>query len=170
HDLISLLCAAIACPAFAPNDKRRFQLDTPRIGPGSFNSADWRRGCGVGFARRFIDHGPGEIGDAGKAALGAPLFEPVDDGDDARWIAENEIADHDRARAGEHVFDHILDLDDAAAADDRDLHRLGALIDHAHDDRLDARSREAAELVADRRPETVDVDLEAENGVRHHQR
>src|SRR5262249_58901528 len=120
-------------------------------------AADGGRSCGVGFTRRFVDHGAGEIGDAGKAALGAPLFEPVDDGDDARRITENEIPDHDRACAGKHVFDHILDLDDAAAADDRNLHRLGALIDHAHDDRLDARSRETAELVADRGPETVDV-------------
>src|SRR5258708_34254827 len=133
-------------------------------------SADRRRGCGVGFARRLVDHGAGEIGDASKAALGAPLFEPVDDRDDAGRIAENEIADHYRARAREHVFDHILDLDDAAAADDRNLHRFRALIDHAHDDRLDAGTRESAELVADRGPETVDVDLEAENGVRHHER
>ena len=85
-------------------------------------------------------------------------------------IAEDEIADHHRARAGEHVFDDVLDLDDAAAADDRDLHRLGALIDHAHDDRLDAGPREPAELVADRRPERVGVDLEAEDGVRDDQR
>src|SRR2546428_10656966 len=69
-------------------------------------SADGRRGCGVGFARRFVDHGAGEIGDTGKAALGAPRFEPVDDGDDARRIAENELAVHDSARAGARLFDH----------------------------------------------------------------
>src|SRR5689334_15638917 len=52
---------------------------------------DRRCGRGVGLARRLVDHGAGKIGDAGKTASGAPLFQPLDDRDDARWIAENEV-------------------------------------------------------------------------------
>src|SRR5262245_21047090 len=56
--------------------------------------ADRRCRRGVGLARRFVDHGAGEIGDAGKTAPGAPLFQTLDDRDDARGIAENKVADH----------------------------------------------------------------------------
>ena len=112
--------------------------------------------------RRLVeDHRAGEVGDAGEAAPFAPLFQPVDDRDHAGRIAEGEIADHHRAGAGQHVLDHVLDLDDAAAADDRDLHRLRALVDHAQDDRLDAGPGKSAVAVADRWPEGLGVDLEA---------
>src|SRR5580658_3161744 len=57
-----------------------------------------RRGCRrKGLHRRLVDHGAGEIGDTGKAALGAPVRKSVDDRDHAARIAEGEIADHHRA-------------------------------------------------------------------------
>src|SRR6478735_536216 len=39
-------------------------------------STDRGRSGGVGFPWRFVDHGAGEIGDPGKAALRAPLLQP----------------------------------------------------------------------------------------------
>ena len=47
---------------------------------------------------------------------------------------------------------------DAAHADDRDLHRLAALVDHAHRDRPDGRPAQAADAVRDLRPPRLDVD------------
>src|SRR6476659_4349465 len=35
---------------------------------------DRRCGRGVDLARRFVDHGAGEVGDAGKTSPAAPLF------------------------------------------------------------------------------------------------
>src|SRR6516164_807783 len=125
---------------------------------------------GVGFPRRLIDHRAGEVAHACEAALRAPLLQPIENGDQAGRIAEDQIADHHRACAGEHVLDHIFYLDNAPAADDRDLHGLGALIHHPHNDWLDARAREAAELVADRGAESIGIDLEPENSVRHNER
>src|SRR5215469_16832755 len=110
------------------------------------------------------------IGAAGEAALGAPLLEIFDDRNHAGRIAESEITDHHRTGAGQHIFDDIFDFDDAAATDDWDLHGLGALIDHAHDDRLYSRAGQSAEFVADRRPERVGIDLKPENGVRNDKR
>src|SRR5262245_34653188 len=40
-------------------------------------SPDRRGRGGVGLARRFVDHGAGKIGDAGEAAPGTPLLEPL---------------------------------------------------------------------------------------------
>ena len=105
-----------------------------------------------------------------KPRLAHHCFKPIDDSDHAGGIAEGQIADHHRSGAGQHIFHRVLDLDDAAAADDRDFHRLGALMHHAHDDRLDARSRQAAELVADRRAERVGVDLQSQDRIGHDQR
>src|SRR5262252_6686297 len=50
-------------------------------------SPDRRGGGGEGLPRLLEDHGAGEVGDAGEAALGAPRFQPVDDGDHAGRIA-----------------------------------------------------------------------------------
>src|SRR5262245_46328478 len=78
---------------------------------------DRRGGGGKSLTRPLVDHGAGEVGDAGEAAFRTPCLQSVDDGDHAGWIAEREVADHDRAGAGQHVFHHVLDLDNAAAAD-----------------------------------------------------
>src|SRR5438552_17351075 len=90
------------------------------------------------------EHRTGQLGDALEAASLAPFLQPVDDGDHPRGIAEAEIADLDRSRAGKQVLDHVLDLHDATAADDRDLHALRALVDHAQDDGLQGRPRDPA--------------------------
>src|SRR6185436_11590485 len=71
----------------------------------------------VSVARRVRDHRAGQVRDALEAASRAPFLEPVDEGDHRGGIAEVEIADLDRARAGEQVLDDILDLHDPAAAD-----------------------------------------------------
>src|SRR5437764_915285 len=130
-------------------------------------SADADHAGFVRIARRMMEHRAGELGNAPDALLCAPFLQPLDQADHRRWVAEVSEAHFDRARAGEQVFDHILDLHDAAAADDRNLHRLRALVDHAQDDRLDAGTRDAAIALADARAARLDVDLEPEDGVRH---
>src|SRR6185295_4045402 len=79
-------------------------------------------------------------------------------------------ADFQRGRAGEEVFDHVVDLHDAAAADDRDLHAPGALVHHAQHDRLHPRPRDAAVSLADARAPGFDIDLQAEDGIRNRDR
>src|SRR5713101_1057800 len=104
--------------SMAPSRTCRCQSSGLRMVMRVVISPDRCRGGGEGFPRRLVDHRAGEVGDAGKAAFCTPLLQALDDGDQARRIAEDEIADHDRAGAGQQVFDDVLDLDDAAAADD----------------------------------------------------
>ena len=54
---------------------------------------------------------------------------------------------------------------DAAHADDRNLHRLPAFVDHAHGDRPDRRSAQSAEHVGDLRPPRLDVDRQRQERV-----
>src|ERR1700760_3752600 len=77
------------------------------------SAADRRRRGGEGLHRLIVDHCAGEVGDAGKAALAAPVLEAVEDRDHARRIAEDDVSHHHRACAGAHVFDDVLALDDA---------------------------------------------------------
>src|ERR1041385_6356631 len=88
----------------------------------------------VGVARRMIEHRAGEVGDAGDAFFRAPFLQSLDQRDHRRRVAETGEADFHRGRAGEEVFDHVVDLHDAAAADDRDLHAPGALVHHERED------------------------------------
>src|SRR5262245_2284158 len=96
-----------------------------------------------------------QLGDFLDAALVAPRFEVVDDGDQRGGIAERGIADADGGSAREHVFHHVLGLGHAADADDRNFDGLRHLVDHPQHDRLQRRRDQAAELVAERRPEIV---------------
>src|SRR5262249_60466556 len=106
------------------------------------------------------------VGDAVESARLAPFCESVDDPDHAGGIAEIEVADLHGARAREEVLDDVLRLHDAAAADDRDLHALRALMDHAQDDGLDSRPRDSAVALPDAGAERLGVDLEAQYRVR----
>src|SRR5712691_12987566 len=48
-----------------------------------------RRGSGdERVGRLVVDHRAGQVGDARKSTLGAPLLEPVDDREHAGWVAE----------------------------------------------------------------------------------
>src|SRR5438094_9476594 len=118
-------------------------------------SADAYHAGLVSVARRMIEHRAGELGDALDALLGAPFLQSFDQPDHRRRIAEVGEAHLHRGGAGEQVFNHVFDLHDAAAADDRNLHRFGALVDHAQDDRLDAGTRDAAIALADARAASV---------------
>src|SRR5438094_2136433 len=73
-------------------------------------SADAYHAGLVSVARRMIEHRAGELGDALDAFLGAPFFQSLDQADHRRRVAEIGEAHFDRARAGEEIFDHILDL------------------------------------------------------------
>src|SRR2546421_13080814 len=81
--------------SMAPSRRCRCQSSGVRMVMrlGTLFLADRRGSGGVGLPRRLVDHGAGKVGDARKAALGAPLLQPIEDRDQARGIAENQITD-----------------------------------------------------------------------------
>ncbi len=64
-----------------------------------------------------------------------------------------------------HELERVARVGDAAHPDDRNLHRLPALVDHADGDRPDRRSAQAADDVRDLRPARLDVDDHREKRV-----
>src|SRR3954466_3947387 len=110
----------------------------------------------------MIEHRAGELSDALDAVLCAPLLQSLDQADHRRRTAEIGEPHLDGARPGKQIFDHILDLHDAAAADDRYFHRLRALVHHAQHHRLYAGPRDAAVALADAGAARVDIDLQPE--------
>ena len=54
-------------------------------------------------------------------------------------------ADLHRGGAGDHELERVARVGDAAHADDRNLHRLAALVHHPHGDRPDRRAAQAAD-------------------------
>src|ERR1700752_2029377 len=79
--------------SMAPSRTCRCQSSGLRMGRRGVMLPDRRGGGGKRLLRPLVDHGAGEIGDAGEAALCAPLLQPIDDGDHAGRIAERQVAD-----------------------------------------------------------------------------
>src|SRR6185295_17652473 len=60
--------------------------------------------------------------------------------------------------AGDHELERVAGIDDAAHADDGNLHGLPALVDHPYGDRPDRRAAQAAHAVRDPRTARFDVE------------
>ena len=71
----------------------------------------------------------------------------------------------DGSGPGQQEFDGILGAPDSAHADDRNLHRCGRLVDHAHGHRLDGGAAHAAGPVGQGEGALMDVYLHARDGV-----
>ena len=71
--------------------------------------------------------------------------------------------------AGQHVFDHVFGLGHATHSDDRNLHFLCHLIDHAQHYRFQRRRHHSAEFIAQRRPEVVGTDFQRQERIGDHQ-
>jgi len=74
-----------------------------------------------------------------------------------------------RRGAGQHVFNGIAGGTHPAAADDRNLHGVRALIHHAQNDGFGRRPRQAAHDSAQSRTARMNIDRHGEHGVGNHQ-
>src|SRR5262245_56367679 len=83
-------------------------------------------------------------------------------------IDEVGCAHLNRGGAGNHELEHVGRARNAAHADDRNVHRPPALVNHAHGNRPDRRAAEATDDVREFWPASLDVDGHREEGV--HQR
>src|SRR5207247_6318768 len=72
--------------------------------------------------------------------------------------------DLDGGCAGDHELQRVSSVDDAADADDRNLHHLPALVDHADRNRPYGGSAEAADDIRDLRPPALDVNHHCQKG------
>ena len=70
-----------------------------------------------------------------------------------------------RRRAGDDELEGVNGARDAAHANDRNLHRPSALVNHAHRDWPYGRSAQATDDVRQLRPSGLDVDRHREEGV-----
>ena len=95
----------------------------------------------------------------------APRFEPLREALGGARIGVAGGADLDRGGPGEQEFDRVFWGDDAAHAEDGDLHGAGGFIHHAQRDGLDGRAGEAAGDVGQTRTAGFRIDGHGEEGV-----
>src|SRR3989304_343079 len=104
----------------------------------------WEEALPTGWHGSLGTKRPGQFGDRGQAVAPAIVLETGEGARPNRWVDEVHGADLHRSRTGDDELERIRRRCDATHPDDRDLDRLGGLIDESDRDGTDRRARKPA--------------------------